>query len=67
MTKICETMLLRAQQTGCIDADGILTGTKLLDRVGYRAVEIMPTPSNEDKWKDVKRINQTLKTTPILV
>ena len=67
MTQICETMLLRAQQTACIDANGIITGAKLLDSVGYRAIEVMAPFSTEDRWKDVKKIKQALKTTPMLV
>lgn len=67
MTKICETMLLRVQQTSCINTDDIITGAKLLDSVGYRAIEIMAPPSNENKWKNIKKIKQALKTTPVLV
>ena len=67
MTKICETMLFRAKQTGCISTEDIITGAKLLDNVGYRAIEIMAPPSTEDKWKKTKQIKQALKVTPVLV
>jgi len=67
MIKICETILFKAQQTGCINTDDIITGAELLDSVGYRAIEIMASPSSEHKWKNIKKIKQALKTTPMLV
>ncbi|MEE4354689.1 MAG: biotin/lipoyl-containing protein [Desulfatiglans sp.] len=66
MTKICETILLESQQTGR-KVEDILVGARQMDNVGYRAIEIMPLPLTENSWESLTKLNQALKSTPMLV
>ncbi|OPX41756.1 MAG: hypothetical protein B1H13_00325 [Desulfobacteraceae bacterium 4484_190.3] len=67
MVEICETILLEAQQSGSMDASEILAGAKLLDGIGYRAIEVMPPVPEVNDWGQIKKIRQAAKSTPLLV
>lgn len=67
MVEICETILFEDQQSGSMDASDILAGAKLLDGIGYRAIEVMPPVPEVNDWEQINKIRQIAKRTPLLV
>jgi len=67
MARICETILYEAQRSGAMKRSEIIAGARLLDRIGYLAIEVMPPPTGVNTWEQISAIRKVLSSTPVLI